>query len=469
MKRIFFITFVVVLLVFCLGVYFFRKSAVRFDTVVFITIDTLRKDHVKSYGYPFETSPFIDKLNNEGVVFNNAFTASSHTAPSHTTMFTGLYPQRHKVLRNHDSLSKDIYNIKKHFENHGFKTIGFPATRFLDGKVSFDKLGEKYYDRIKKIGSAGWFLLVNQNIERVKAWFEDTTPNKNDKLFLWLHLYDVHQWAKTGKLPEKYFEFVDSLKKDPKYYDYLTKEQHIPESFFESKEDMLTKISTYDAKLRWVNEELISFLDFLKDERKDSKILIVLLADHGEGLGNHNYAEHGKYLYEEQLRIPLIFWSNTKEFLSKKRDSLISSVDLFSTISDLVGIPLSEEQLKNQDGISFKNIILGDTDSELREYIFAERRPKDTAMIRQDWIDGKVKAIADKKSKYIYNEKAENEFYNLTIDPFELDNIAKNEEKLVKKYDKKLHYILTDDFSDKIEDQNLTKKEIKELKALGYL
>lgn len=445
-----------------------KNTDIKYDTVLFITIDTLRKDHVSSYGYPFDTSPFIDKLKKEGTSFSNAFTASSHTAPSHTTMFTGLYPKSHHVLRNYDALSNNVYGIKKHFESNGFKVIGFPATKFLDGKIGFDKLGKKYYDSIKNLGNIGWFLLVKQNIERVKAWFKDIKPTKKDKLFLWLHLYDVHQWKKFGKLPQKYIEYANTLKSNPKYYEYLKDNQNIPENFFSNKDDMLTKISTYDAKLRQVNDELINFFEFLKNERNNNKILVVLMADHGEGLGNHNYAEHGKYLYEEQLRIPLIFWSNTGEIPSKEKDNLISSVDIFSTISDLVGIPLSDKQLKNQNGISFKNIILGEN-KELRKYIFAERRPKDNASIRQDWIEGKVKAIANKQSKYIYNEKAQNEFYDLTKDPFEINNIAKKEKNLVKIYDKQLHYVLSDDFSDKIKDQNLTKKEIKELKALGYL
>ena len=448
---------------------FIRNNNNNFDTVFIITVDTLRKDHVSSYGYPYKTTPFIDMISKTGTVFENAYTVSSHTAPSHTSMFTGLYPSNHGVLRNHDSLANDIYNIKKHFEKNGFKVAGFPATNFLEGKISFDNIKDKYNDVVK--GKQGWFLTASQNIERAKAWLTKET-SKNDKIFFWLHLYDAHQWQKRGRMDEKYFKTIDELKKDNTYYDYQINKLNIPLEFYNSKDDLLEKIATYDAKIKMINDTLLDFFQFIINKRKGGKFLIILTSDHGEGLGNHNYDSHGKYLYNEQIKVPLVFWSNTKLIPQKREDSFISSIDLFATIVDLVNIPLSSDELKNQDGISYKDIITNDSNHNLyekRKFCISERRPKDETELRKSWIDGRVNCIVDKKGKYIYNEKGKDEFFDLENDSFELSNIISDKQSLANSYNKKLSYETSKFKSVDIKNQNLTPKEVKELKALGYL
>ncbi|MGI6680018.1 MAG: sulfatase [Bdellovibrionota bacterium] len=482
-----FISLILALLVAIIAIlvsnFYNKKQSKSFDTVLFITIDTLRKDHVSAYGYPYKITPFIDKLAENGTQFNNAYTVSSHTAPSHTSMFTGLYPFRHKVLRNYDALSNDIYNINKHFLKNGFKTVGFPATTFLEGKVSFKDEREKYNDIVKAVGRVGWFLSAKQNIARARAWFENEVES-SDKVFMWLHLYDAHQWQKIGRLDKKYIDFANNLKKDETYFKFLTENHNIPISFYNSKDEMLTKISTYDAKIKMIDDELLSFFNFLNEKRGKGNILIVLISDHGEGLGNHYYDSHGKYLYNEQLEIPLIFWSNNGTIPKKRENALISSIDVFATVADLVNIPLSKEEFLNQNGKSYKDIVLRSGKSsynssynssyksnynEKRDYVISERRPKDDAALRKSWISGNVFSVLDGKYKYIYNEKAKDEFYDLQKDAFELENKIDDEKNLVKLYDKKLSYEVRKFETHKLENQGLTKKEINELKALGYL
>ncbi|RIL05218.1 MAG: hypothetical protein DCC75_11880, partial [Proteobacteria bacterium] len=157
-----------------------RENAI--ERIVFVTIDTLRADHLSSYGYPRSTSPFIDSLAHKGLVFDNAFSACSHTAPSHASMFTGLYPFRHQVLRNGEGLNKNTYSIIKWAAEIGLEPWAFSSVAFMERRFGFSELREEDRPPGTEISKRLRYRRAEKQIDQVLHWLG--LPKRPEKFFL---------------------------------------------------------------------------------------------------------------------------------------------------------------------------------------------------------------------------------------------------------------------------------------------
>ena len=159
------------------------------DRIFLITIDTLRADHLGTYGYPRGLSPFLDSLAEKGVVFTDAQSSISHTAPSLASMFTGLQPAQHRLLRNGQRLAPAILSLAEVLKEKGYNTAAFTPLRFLRGvSQGFDHFPLNKYDSAPGI------------LRRASEWL--AARPAGEKLFLWVHLYDVHEWQAAGRRSE---------------------------------------------------------------------------------------------------------------------------------------------------------------------------------------------------------------------------------------------------------------------------
>lgn len=128
-KKTLFLPLIALLLISSGIFYYLRmKKENRLERVVLITIDTLRADHLGSYGYISNVSPFIDSVAKQGILFKNAFASMSHTAPSHASLFTSLYPLEHGVLKNWYKLADSYLTMAEIFQDMGYKTAGIVST-----------------------------------------------------------------------------------------------------------------------------------------------------------------------------------------------------------------------------------------------------------------------------------------------------------------------------------------------------
>jgi len=445
------------------------SSTVSLPSFVFVTIDTLRADRVGSYGYPRDVTPFFDSLAESGVVFENAFSASSHTAPSHTTMFTGVYPFEHNVLRNHEVLNPDRFNIAKLFSELGYNTAGLPSVTFMDGKVGFPLIDFPTTDKEQRQLERHRFRNAADMVDRAISWLSNQDHSK--PTFLWLHFYDVHQWKGRGLLPEKYYKQVLEMHRDD-YLDFLESEHNTPLDFFGSREQMLEYMNNYDARLLFVDAQIRRLYDHMQDAGINKNAFWIIASDHGEGLGNHNYEGHGEFLYQEQIHIPLVFHHTAGRLEQRRVNQLIRTVDFFPTLADLAGEPLTLRDLELH-GISFRSLLeRGEWSGDGVQFSFGQRRPKDTVSFRKDWLNGEVMSLHDLKVKYIYRSDAEDEFYDLERDPFELENIAgtgRVEERFLTNQLKEL-VVPSDPEAAAVDNEpELSSDEIEELKTLGYL
>src|SRR5262249_50335168 len=133
-----------------IGAWSHHAARPQFERIYVVTIDTLRADHVSALGYPRQTTPFLDSLAQKGALFEPAFSACSHTAPSHASIFTGLFPFQHGVRKNHDELPASVPSLPSIMGRAGYQALAFPAVGFLDAKVGFAAYPVPFTKRMPK-------------------------------------------------------------------------------------------------------------------------------------------------------------------------------------------------------------------------------------------------------------------------------------------------------------------------------
>lgn len=434
------------------------------ERIVLVTIDTLRADHLGSYGYPRPTSPFLDSLAAQGVRFERAISASSHTAPSHTSIFTSLYPTHHGVVRNGLRLERNLPTLASVLAGEGLTTTAVTSVRFLKG-ISEDF---EYFFGPRR----GRYRPADETVDVAIDWI--ASQDENGRFLLWLHLYDVHDSDRAVAQKARLASHLEIMRQDAaqrgaSFRDLLEHEHGVSSKLIRRD---LDRINRYDAQLRFVDSQLRRLFNRLGGFAAAESTLWIVTSDHGEGLGSHSYVGHGKHLYREQLRVPLIAFGAGITREGKGVDSLVRTVDLFPTVLDLIDVPAPAAS-GDWEGSSFADLVRSNGARTIKPRIaYAERRPVDAKRLADGWTDESMFMARDETSKYILRSGGENEFYDLASDPLESVNLAgggsEAEERLAswltQKFDR-----LRQSGRTKNGDGEIDEEFIEELRSLGYL
>jgi arylsulfatase A-like enzyme len=386
-------------------------SPPRYNHVLPVTIDTLRADHLSCYGYPRPTSPFICSLAERGVLFKRGMSSASHTAPSHATMLTGLYPYQHGVRLNGENLSADVSNIVGAAHERGYRTGGFASAGFARhmAKEIFDEM-----DGVK-------LRSARDTVSAAIEWLDDVGDHPT---FLWVHLFDVHEWDQT---PQGYEEFLEPIlaagPNGDDLYPHLARTHGFGEqSRFEplrgSPQEAVQWTNIYDALIRSVDQQVKRLFSVV--EKRGGDALWIVTADHGEGLGSHGYEDHGKHLYQEQISVPLLFYASDGVGAGRVVDELVHHVDLRPTLTEWLGLPLAPAG----DEVEARSLmpLLEDRPWSGERVLLSQRRPakrkKDPEEVGED-----VFVLREDNYKYIFHSHEGHEFYDLSSDTVELNNL----------------------------------------------
>lgn len=395
-----------------------RPRPATYDNVILITIDTLRQDHLGAYGYPLDTSPFLDGLAKKGALFERAISTSSLTGPSHASILTSRYPYEHGVVVNGVKIKPGIPTLAEAFSAAGFATAAYVSVQQLESVSRGFATVDTPADEGSRGGGRrpeGRFRLGDITVDRASHWIEERKPGQ--RFFLWVHLYDVHESRGYDGIPEEIGHRlrVQRGKMLPAYLSFARRQFGIS---VEPHSPLLKRLLIYDAKIAYADAALRRLFERVGRLEGDAKTLWVITADHGEGLMSHGYYGHGRYLYQEQVHVPLIFYARGAAWSGRAIPQQVRHVDLLPTIEQLAGLAPSA---KAQDhGRSLVPLLRGTASETPGRIAFSERRPRDNSHKRMDWQPGLVIAAQAGGIKYIWHEFGEDEVYDLGKDPLEL-------------------------------------------------
>jgi arylsulfatase len=477
--------------------------------VIFVSIDTLRADHLGCYGHPFVKTPTLDALAKESVLFEQCVSAAPTTLASHTSMMTGTYPHRHGAFKNGRRVGDDNVMLAEVLKEAGFVTTGFIAAAPLGPKVNFDQGFDDYNARYTwgEHGRGGGVQRrANEVTNSVLEWLSQRPEQEADpqsaesRWFLFVHYFDPH-WPYTAPAPFAGMYRTDSLPVDGSMETIQQARGMLKQGFFPPnvrnfvKGAGLTKARTphdpvrrnlweqglrlapildaeYGAEVSFTDHHLGRLFDELRERNRFDNSLIIVTADHGETMHEHdNVFNHGVSVYETEIHIPLIVRFPQGRFGGQRVSRLISNIDLMPTILELVGLPRHD----GIEGESFAPIIDGPLPP--RAPVFAEAtQPWNNPKFHDDpvWPNrGKFQCIRTERHKYMFRIPDQQfRFYDLQSDPGEQTNLLEN----AREYDADIVEDLKErltrwrDDAHPIQAEDVKAKEhIEALRSLGYI
>ncbi len=301
------------------------KHAPRPFDVVIVTIDSLRPDHLGSYGYARPTSPNLDAFANQSARFTNAFSTSSFTPPSHASLLTSRYVGDHG-LHTWTQLADSELTLAEILSAHGYRT-GASVNLSL---LSSNGLGQGVEWR--REGERDARTIVSEALDFVRE--RDARP-----FFLWLHLYDVHRpYGRVGGWSRRFSEPTREGLGDGED-DYNLKPSHVRERKL-TDADLAHLVDRYDAGIAYVDAELAPLLAELSLPRHASRTLFVITADHGENLLEHGERlfSHDPFLFATVGRIPLLVRQPDELGAGKVHSDPVSLIDIAPTVLATLGI-----------------------------------------------------------------------------------------------------------------------------------
>ena len=364
-----------------------------------VTLDTLRADHVGSYGYAAARTPRLDGLAARGLRFARAATVVPLTLPAHSSLFTGTFPARHAVRDNGGYyLGEEQTTLAEVLKPRGFRTGGFISAFVLDSRWGIDQGFERYFDDFdlsqfeKQAGMDAIQRPGHETVDEALRWL---AAERERPFFLWVHLYDPHT---PYAAPREY------AARFPR-----------------------TLVGAYDAEIAATDAQLGRLLDALEADGRLGRTVVAVLGDHGEMLGEHGELTHGFFVYDSAVRIPLVV---AAPGLAPRvvRDQ-VRIVDVMPTLLELLGVPPAPAV----QGTSLLPLARGERLNlmALSESWFPR--------FHYGWSE--LEAIQDERFKLIRAPRRE--LYDLERDPLETADLAASDPRRVETLERALEEMIT--------------------------
>ena len=466
--------------------------------VLFILVDTLRADALGSYGYNRDTSPHIDAFARQSVLFEEAIAQSSWTIPTVASIFTGVYPEVHRVLNYEGVLSEKFLTLAEVFQAAGYRT----AARISNILVSEAHGYHQGFDDAYVVMDLSQRLFLEKLLAqaRITRHYDSATANEitdaglawlkrhgNEPFFLYLHYYDPHYpYYPPPDYAMRYVE-PEMAKRYP-YRAFLGNTIWNIVSEYKvggrgSPEAIAYNKAAYDAEINFADDQIARILDYLEDTGLTDDTIVVFTSDHGEQFYEHGQRLHSKTLYNEEIHVPLII--RVPGGTPRRVAERVEGLDLYRTLLSLANIPGRSgvsgiaAEIENQAmGASLVPLMNGESLSEGLPEGLPEGL-KDAVYSSLDMDSVTKEAYFEGEWKLIQNivrgddlERPPLELYHLAEDPGERNELASREterrDRLTARETKGRTAITARAVSE-VERKPLSESEIEKLKALGYI
>jgi arylsulfatase A-like enzyme/Flp pilus assembly protein TadD len=389
--------------------------------LVLVTIDTLRADRLGCYSNSHIETPNLDRIAKQGVVFENAVTHTPLTAPSHASIFTGLYPTVHGVRDTGGFVLKTSHpTLAEILRRQGWNTAAFVGSSVLKAHFGFNQGFDVYEDEMPRPGPdriAADYVerRAGEVVDKAIAWLGSQSGGP---FFLWVHVFDPHSPY------------------DP------------PSPFRERYSGR-----AYEGEVAYTDQELGRLFAAVETRSLPENTLVAVLSDHGESLSEHGEYTHGVFLYDSTLRIAfLLAGPGVPKGLRVKQQA--RAIDVLQTLLDLMAI----QAPPGVQGTSLVPALRGKRMPESPAYI-ETLYPK----LNMRWAE--LRGIRTDRWKYIRAPKPE--LYDLLRDPAETNNIIGNHSAEVQQLEVNLKVLATD--AEKVQTTMADPRTLAQLKSLGYL
>jgi arylsulfatase A-like enzyme/Flp pilus assembly protein TadD len=391
--------------------------------VLLVTLDTTRADRIGAYGYAKAETPVLDSLAGNGVRFANAYCSTPMTLPSHCSILTGTYPLRHKVRNNGAYyLADEAVTLAERLKENGYATSAVVASFNTDSRFGLGQGFDVYDDRFGEDEMLKTFRserTADKVADTFLAWLGARPP---ERFFSWVHFFDPHA---PYEPPPPYKERFAG---DP-----------------------------YDGEIALMDHELGRIVEGLRATGVLDRTLIVLAGDHGESLGEHGESDHGIFIYDATMKVPLILFAPGNLPRGLVLDARVRLIDIMPTVLDTLKIPVNTEV----QGESLLPFIEGKKKEDLTCYL-ESFYPTETF----GWSE--LVGIVDTDRKFIRAPRSE--LYDLKKDPKEEKDLALREARTAALLNRKLDEVIRAHVSNAEPGRRtLTGDEEDRLRSLGYV
>jgi len=400
--------------------------------VLVVSFDTTRADHMASYGHPRADTPNVDRLAAEGTRFDRAYASVPVTLPSHSTILTGTYPMFHGVRDNGVFVLADRnLTLAEILASAGYRTAAAVGSFPLTAKFGIDQGFDFFDDRVAQRAED---FLGERALPRSRLYFDERPAGLvNEALLPWLrenHDAPFFAWA-------HYFDPHQPFEPPPPY-------------------DQLFASDPYLGEIAYADECLGVLLDELETLGVADRTLVVMVSDHGEGLGDHNELTHSVLTYNSTLRVPLVI--RIPGGTPRVVESRVGTVDIVPTVLDLLGIEIPEVV----QGTSRAPDIRG-SGTTLPGPLYAETL---SPRIAHGW--GELRVLFEDDLKFIFGPRPE--LFDLSVDPDEHHDLTGARPEVAERMRDKLEAFVEAHSSDSVEAAvEMDESTRQQLAALGYL
>jgi arylsulfatase A-like enzyme len=455
----------------------------EYPNVLLITIDTLRADHVGCYGNDSIRTPAIDAIAAGGALFRRTTSSVPLTLPSHASILTSSYPPIHGVRDNaRYRFEQSIPTLTEILKNEGYVTAAFISAFVLDSRFGLDRGFDFYDDHIqnqayffffsasppftmaaacKMLGLAPPYKperKADRTTDAAIAWVE---KNRDKRFFMWIHYFDPHGPLNPPPPYDTLYldpdvdrrEFVDNIER------YITLQGQFDSSGLSAGE--IDAIRTlYRGEVAYTDHHIGRLLTAMKDHGTDNRTLIVLTADHGQSLSEHDYIGHSTELFGEIMSVPLIIHYPPSIPSGIEVAHHVRSIDIMPTILDLLDIDIPE----TSQGRSLVPLVGGPRADDIDPMVYLETLHPVKKKTR-------LFGIVSGDHKYIRSiEGDREELYQITTDPGEMNNLAETQTALRDSMRVELLTLMEEmEAHASSRERPLDRETTEAMKALGYI
>ncbi len=446
--------------------------------VVFIVLDTLRGDRLSCMGYDRPTSPRIDALAAQGVVYTRAFAPSFWTLPSHASLLTGLHPVQAGATSETLHMPDSVLSVAEVLGEAGYRTIGFVCNSWVSKERGFAQGFQEWIEMWRSEnqtgGESAGRSLETMAVDRIEPWIESAS-SRDQPFFLFVNLNGTHLPFRpadphAGRFlrPGHDMKRVRELAEITSGWSHLVGEAPMDETDYRILNDL------YDGEVAWADELVGRIVDALERAGALDGTIVVVTSDHGEHLGERDKIDHISTMYDVALHVPLVIRYPRAFRAGTRNDELVSLVDLAPTLLHQCGAADRAPELRAE------TTSLASRKRAPQEFILAgNERPMAGIMLLKDkypgydWtsIDYRMRCLRASEHKLIWNENRSVELYHLAKDPAEENNLADSQAEmqrqmmgvLTKSYEKmgstKGHFMF----------ESTDREALELLRSLGYI